>query len=245
GNFSDGLVKQDRAYVVAGEVPADGHYKEEMKPFWTNVHRAHSGFKGIVNSYESYENIQRFLFGNIKTEISLRNIQLNIEKEPGTKYFYDFEFMFSIRKTTVYLHRREQDPCENAIRLEYDKIPQELFLHTFFMNSGLKDPDSNFSHFLIKLRIVEHRVKEGFLWDHEYPERPIYNETAEVRIGDSDPANPGDEIEFRWLSDGEAWSRINPENGDYHFHFRQANAITAEIVIKAGPWPANELTVDE
>ncbi|HVO75687.1 MAG TPA: hypothetical protein VMT35_16770, partial [Ignavibacteriaceae bacterium] len=97
GNFSDGLVKQDRAYIVAGEVPADGHYKEEMKPFWTNVHRAHSGFKGIVNSYESYENIQRFLFGNIKTEISLRNIQLNIEKEPGTKYFYDFEFMFSIR----------------------------------------------------------------------------------------------------------------------------------------------------
>ncbi|MGE5859681.1 MAG: lipase family alpha/beta hydrolase [Ignavibacteria bacterium] len=245
GNFSDGLVKQDRAYIVAGQTPADGRYKEEMKPFWANVHRAHSGFKGIVNSYESYENIQRFLFGNIKTEISLRNIQLSIDKEPDTKYFYDFEFMFSIRKTNVYLHRREQEPCENAMRLEYDKIPNELFLHTFFMNSGLKDPGSNFSHFMIKLRIVEHRVKEGFLWDHEYPERQIYNETAEVRIGDSDPSNPGEEIEFRWLSDGDKWNRIKPDNGDYHFHFRKANAITAEIVIKAGAWPDYNLTRDE
>ncbi len=244
GNFSDGLVKQNRAYTVAGETPHDGKYKEEMKSFWANVHRAHSGHKGIVNSYESYENIQRFLFGNIKTEVSIRNIELSIDHEPDTRYFYDFEFLFSIRKTNVYLHRREQEPCENAMRLEHDKIPREIFLHTFFMNSGFKDPGSNFSHFMLKLRIVEHRVKEGFLWDHEYPERPIYNDTAEVRIGDSDPLNPGEEVEFRWLSDGEKWHRIKPDNEDYHFHFRKANAITAEIVIKAGVWPDVNLTKD-
>jgi hypothetical protein len=46
GNRSDGLVKQDNAFL-------EGAYT-------ANVHRAHSGTRGIVNSAESYANVQRF-----------------------------------------------------------------------------------------------------------------------------------------------------------------------------------------
>src|SRR5207249_10015904 len=118
--------------------------------------------------------------GNIKAEISLENIKLQTSIESETTYIYDFEFLLSIRKTSVYLHRRQQDPCENAIRLELRDIPKSLLLHTGFMNSKLKDEAEQFSQFSLKFRVVEHRVKDGFLWDHEYPERPIYNETLEV-----------------------------------------------------------------
>ncbi len=55
GSFSDGLVKQDHAYVVAGGRPPEGtEYPDDQRSFWANVHRAHSGNRGIVNSYESF-----------------------------------------------------------------------------------------------------------------------------------------------------------------------------------------------
>ncbi len=67
GNFSDGLVRQDCAYLVAGKPPdgkvgTEAPYSDDNRAFWANVHRAHSGYRGIVNSYESFENIHRFLF---------------------------------------------------------------------------------------------------------------------------------------------------------------------------------------
>lgn len=67
GGVSDGLVKQDRAYIVSGPRPKveATEYDDASRASWANVHRAHSGYRGIVNSYESYEkNIQRFLFGD-------------------------------------------------------------------------------------------------------------------------------------------------------------------------------------
>jgi len=248
GNFSDGLVKQDRAYVVGGEAPAaNAVYRDEQKCFWANVHRAHSGYRGIVNSYESYENIQRFLFGNIRAEMALDNLKINVVPEEGSRYFYDFEFLFAIRKSNAYLHRREQDPCENAMRFNLEDVPTRLPLHAGFLNSTLKDEGEAFSQFAFKFRIVEHRVKEGMLWDHEYPDRPIYNETLEIRVGDIDPLQPGVEVQYRWLSDGDAWTPVGPVNDEYRFHLRQAGSISdaTEVVIKVGSWPDQALTQDE
>ena len=42
-------------------------------------------------------------------------------------------------------------------------VPQSLALHTVFMNSHLKvDPHEPFSHFQLKLRVVEHRTKPQY-----------------------------------------------------------------------------------
>ena len=114
GKFSDGLVKQDHAYCVAGKPDTRGKYRSDQKPYWANVHRAHSGRRGIVNSYESFENIHRFLFGDTRAEICLENLHLGTAAARDTKYFYDLEFALSIRGMPVYLHRRQQTPCENA-----------------------------------------------------------------------------------------------------------------------------------
>ena len=246
GNHSDGLVKQDHAYLVAGpRPPKDQDYPDDRVCFWANVHRAHSGRRGIVNSYESFENIQRFLFGNIKAEIALENLAFTSPPEKGMSYFYDFEFLFSIRKTGVYLHQRQQNPCENAFRVMRDKMPASLPLHTAFLNSKMKDRGQKFSHFNLKLRVVEHRVKEGFLWDHEYPERPIYNETVEIRIGDTNPQEPGDEVQYRWLSDGDAWHDVEADDADvFPIPLRPAGTFNATLAVKAGKWPDPALTLD-
>jgi hypothetical protein len=238
GSFSDGLVKQDHAYIVAGPNPGKNvDYPNDRRSFWANVHRAHSGNRGIVNSYESYENIQRFLFGDTRAEISLDDVDITTSP-PREKdsYFYDFEFVFSIRKSGAYLHRRQQDPCENAIRYERGKIPSRLLLHTAFINSRLRDEGETFSHFGGKVRVIEHRVRDGFLWDHEYPERPIYNESIEVRVGDG-------QVFFHWLSEGDEWHEIQRSaTGEYRIPLRAAGALAGVLTIKPGLWPDPALT---
>src|SRR5687767_8633024 len=87
------------------------------EPIGPNAHRAHSGRRGIVNSFKTYENVRRFLFGDTKVEISLENVDLKVEAPPkNIKEFYDFEFSISVRGTGIFLHQRKQNPCENAIR---------------------------------------------------------------------------------------------------------------------------------
>jgi hypothetical protein len=226
GNHSDGLVKQNNAKL-------DGAY-------FANVHRAHSGYRGIVNSYESFENLRRFLFGNIRVEIALEDARIETEEVGGSRYFYDVEFLLSIRGSGVYLHRREQDPCENAMRFDRTDLHglKRLPLHTAFMNSQLKRDNDLFSHFLIKLRVLEHRVREGMLWDHDYPEKAIYNEMVEIRVGDADKQNPGNALEVRWLSEATdtKWQPVAGQDGVFRFDLRSAASFAGRLCITASSW---------
>jgi pimeloyl-ACP methyl ester carboxylesterase len=233
GDHSDGLVKQDRAYVLGA--------------FTARVHRAHSGYRGIVNSYESFENIRRFLFGNIKVGLRMEAIDVRTVVEPGYEYFYDFEFRLSVRNTGVYLHERRQDPCENAWRVDRPTLLKEpaIELHTGFMSSQLKtDQTTPFSHFLLQFGVIEHRTKPGILWDREYPERRIYSEAIEVRVGDADPTRPGDELQYRWLSDAtnaaqDDWVTVEPDDGGrFSIPLRKSDAFSAKLQITAEHWPA-------
>jgi hypothetical protein len=238
GNFSDGLVKQDRAYVVAGKPDVKGKYAKEQKSFWANVHRAHSGRRGIVNSYESFENVHRFLFGDVKAEVHLEKVQLGQPAEKHTKYFYDIEFALSIRGTPVYLHRRQQSPCENAIRYERDDLDQKtVLLHTLFMNTNLQTSSVPYSHFKLEFRINEHAVKKGFLWDKEYPAKTIYSEDLEVRVGDFDAKLPGAEVQYRWLSEGGDWLNAAKATDGFRIPLRAAGSVTANFLILASKWP--------
>jgi hypothetical protein len=248
GDFSDGLVKQDCAYLVAGERPpknadgSDSEYPDAQRAYWANVHRAHSGYRGLVNSYESFENLHRYLFGDIKADISLENIQINTPDSGNPRDFYDFEFLFSIRKLPLFLHRREQEPCENAMRRNRAEVTPNgrLFLHTAFMNSRLGDLNAS-SHFSFKIRVVEHRVKNHF-WDHDYPERAIYDETGEVVVNLTT-----NQVQYHWLSDmtdPEHWEPTQFANGRYSFPLRPAGSFSATLVIEASRWPDPTLTMD-
>lgn len=245
GNFSDGLVKQDRAYVVAGKPDARGKYTSEQKPFWANVHRAHSGRRGIVNSYESFENIHRFLFGDVKAEVYLEHVQLRRPAEKQTSYFYDLEFALSIRGTPLYLHRRQQQPCENAIRYSREDLEKKtVLLHTPFLNSHLRTTSAPYSHFKVEFQIREHAVKKGFLWDKEYPAKTIYAEDLEVRVGDFEEQLPGADVQYRWFSEGGPWRNADPAGDGFRIPLRAAGALTANFLIQAGDWPDDSVGDD-
>lgn len=246
GSFSDGLVKQDRAYIVSGPKPENGApYSEANTAYYANVHRAHSGIKGIVNSYETFENIQRFLFGDLGVRIALRDITIATPKLPDYEYFYDFEFALTIRGTGVYLHQRKQDPCENAVRVKREDIPtmKDLHLHTGFMNSKLKQPGEDGSHFIMKFSVLEYRTKPGWLWDTQYPSRTIYSESLEIKVMEDKGTDYGYAAAYSWQSDTETWQEFQSDGqGNFTIPLsvnsvlEEKASVTGKVTLSAFKW---------
>ena len=176
----------------------------------------------------------------------LENVDLQIAAPPpNIQEFYDIEFSLSVRGTGIFLHQRKQNPCENALRFERKAFPlRKVHLHTGFLDTKLRPGGAKFSRFLLAFRIAQHRVQDGFLFDQEYPERTIYSESMEVRVDlASGDRVAGPTIQYRWLSettnleDEQGWQLANATKGSFRFQFRQANTLTGELCIQAGPWP--------
>jgi pimeloyl-ACP methyl ester carboxylesterase len=228
GNHSDGLVKQDRAYIKGA--------------YWANVHRAHSGRRGIVNSFESYENVRRFLFGDTRVRMWLENVALGIKApEEGVTEFFDIEFSLSIRGTGVYLHQRKQNPCENAFRLERKKFPlKDLHIHTGFLDTSLRPKEDPYSQFLLTFKISQHQVKKGFLFETQFPERTIYSESMDVRVDLSGQSKSM--VDYRWLSetkdmsDKDNWLKAELVENIFRFPFRKSKTLTGTLCIEASKW---------
>ena len=139
--------------------------------------------------------------------------------------------------SNAFLHRRQQDPCENALRFKREDLPKTLVLHTAFMNSALKDDDKQrYSHFSMRFRVLERKVKKGTFWDNDDPERQIYSEGLEARIGEGQGADT--EVGYCWLSDAGDWQRAERfPDGTYRLRLRGAGSIEADLVVEPGWWP--------
>jgi hypothetical protein len=110
GPFSDGLVRTDNATVFDGD-EEKGTSRLAPRAF---VFRSHSGYYGIVNSEEGYQNLTRFLFGNIRIDGSLevRDITLPLDVEQArlagkqVRASYQFEVVGRVRGAHWDLSRR-------------------------------------------------------------------------------------------------------------------------------------------
>lgn len=119
GPMSDGLVMMENA-SVAGTPRAFAH-------------RSHSGHYGIVNSEEGYQNLRRFLFGQVRVDISLLVDEITlpkaIEDEVGdrrdrVRAAYNIEVSATLRGLNVYLNERRVAQ-ESALRRTYEQLVSE------------------------------------------------------------------------------------------------------------------------
>jgi len=147
GGMSDGLVQIKNAYV-------DG----SPRAF---VHRSHSGHYGIVNSEEGYQNLRRFLFGNVRVDafldiasISLpEKVQKKLDAGREVHASYHVETIGRVRGTRWDLHRRTVDE-ESASFVEYDRHVQgqrPVHLASIFLSNNA--------------RVVTNRASLGFSLD--------------------------------------------------------------------------------
>lgn len=136
GPMSDGLVRIKNAAV-------DG----TPRAF---VYRSHSGHYGIVNSEEGYQNLERFLFGNVRVDGILEVKELTLpprvarahEKGKRIRASYHFETVVRVRGARYDLHRRVFDEG-SAILRTFDEMlrpaagvnPRHPHLFSVFLSS--------------------------------------------------------------------------------------------------------------
>lgn len=110
GDRSDGLVRIENATTHG--LAADGTRVESPRAY---IHRSHSGHYGIVNSEEGYQNLTRFLFGNLRAdgildidELTLpQEVQKALEAGKSVRASYQFEVAVSARGCQWQMTRRE------------------------------------------------------------------------------------------------------------------------------------------
>ena len=216
GNGSDGLVKIQNASVWG--VKANGDISQPCATAF--VYRAHSGYFGIVNSEESYQNLTRFLFGDLRIDIwfDIDEVQVPDELRADdlkgkVDALYQFELAVSPRGKPWSLTRRKAEEDSPACRRHRDlrtgKSSKRVYLSTSFLSSSAKvegrdDPTSPFN-FRIALGIrVPDYIKDRTFWvDGHFEGGYLFQDGLTLSIARPDPATPNGKwsVSYDWERD--------------------------------------------
>jgi pimeloyl-ACP methyl ester carboxylesterase len=189
GPKSDGLVQVDSAYIPGAR--------------FAFVHRSHSGRFGMVNSEEGYQNLRRFLFGDLEVTADL--IDYKLPGEPDPDITWQAETRLSVRGLPIVMH--EQLAAHHCpIQLEWpetsDTADKPVPLVTTFLQTRERPPDTPKLRYVLQLRILSLRERDGiFSFRHHLEQSADFDDAL---IVDVEP--PGEDRQFprawgRWASD--------------------------------------------
>ena len=165
GSMSDGLVQIRNAAVL--NTPR------------AMVHRSHSGHYGIVNSEEGYQNLRRFLFGNVRVDVTLEIDDITLpaavqkEKDKGhqVRASYHAETVVRVRGARWDLHRRTSRD-ESAYFIPYKRIEEKrpVYLYTGYLLKQARVKKRGPLGFSFDLRVLvpEYEVDRDWRLDQHY-----------------------------------------------------------------------------
>lgn len=187
GEMSDGLVKIENA-TVSGAPRAF-------------VHRSHSGPYGIVNSEEGYQNLTRFLFGDVKVQCTLEAEELPLppsverahEREnKDIRSSYYFEATVSPRGAITYTLSERTKDTYSAILRKFDDMfrlekanrsaPRWPVLFSVFLDTG-KITHGSTVVFSVDLAVstTGYEIDEKFRLNRHIPGEYLFRDTVIVR----------------------------------------------------------------
>jgi hypothetical protein len=146
GARSDGLVQIDNAYVKGAHRAM--------------VHRSHSGRFGIVNSEEGYQNLRRFLFGDLQVKVDL--VGLDVQGSEADDVVWQLEAALSIRGLPVLVHEQSAAhfcPVQIERRRREDTAERPVPLLTTFLSS--RHSETGTLRHALKLRLISIRERDG------------------------------------------------------------------------------------
>lgn len=187
GPTSDGLVMMKNA-AAAGTPRAFAH-------------RSHSGHYGIVNSEEGYQNLRRFLFGDVRVDIWLEVDEITLPqpvqelKDAGKKIRanYNIDVAAKTRNAGYHLNERRVSH-ESAIRRGYDEMVKQkkpIYLFSGYLLGGKKAKSADVTDTALAFAVnigVEvplFEVDNRWWFDEHFEGERLLAETVtfEVRIG--------------------------------------------------------------
>jgi hypothetical protein len=155
GAHSDGLVQIENAYVRG----APRAY----------AHRSHSGRYGIVNSEEGYQNLERFLFGDMRVHLELDRLDalrasLAARARAGRAdgVFHHLDATVAVRGLPALMHN-QQIQHNSAIPVEYRKLKdgEPIPLFTVFLLSDNRPDTEDYCRYSLRLRLQPVDLREG------------------------------------------------------------------------------------
>lgn len=211
GHGSDGLVRIENAVVCGFRGAAES--SPTAKAF---VYRAHSGYFGIVNSEEAYQNLTRFLFGDYRVDIwvDLDDFVLpeGVERAAVGREvdaLYQIEVLASPRGKLWYLTRRIAEEDSVACLRHKDWVaaraagrPVELHVSTVFLaRRAMVRPDRKSLAYSLTLgiRVPDYEVDRKLWIDDHFEGGYLFRDTATVEA-----FLPDGEPEWRFVYD---WQR--------------------------------------
>jgi hypothetical protein len=209
GHGSDGLVAIENASVW-GRTPS-GEVSEPTATAYT--FRSHSGWFGIVNSEEAYQNLKRFLFGDLRVDIWVDIQKDSVRLPPGLEGqkvdgLYQFEILTAPRGKRWYLSRRvaEEDSvaCLRHTELMASKRPTTgIYLSTVFLSDISKvDPLDPFLTYGLTfgVRVPDYEVENRLWFNSHYEGAYLFRDALAVAI--KPPVNDSGEwsVKCDWLS---------------------------------------------
>jgi len=181
GHGSDGLVRIENATLKG--LKASGEPGTPCAKAF--AYRAHSGFFGIVNSEEAYQNLTRFLFGDVRVDIwvDVEAICLPTEvqaaEDAGRKVnaLYQFEVLASPRGKLWFLTRRtaEEDSVACITHSDWVAAPKKngsQYLSTVFLSKRARvNPRRRSLAYSLSLgvRVPDYEI-DRMLWINEHYE---------------------------------------------------------------------------
>lgn len=159
------------------------------------VHRSHSGHYGIVNSEEGYQNLRRFLFGQVRVDVFLvaneitlpPPLQEQLDKGRQLRASYHIETGVRVRGATYYLHERRVDQS-SAILADYDKLlkrhdPIYLFSGYLYRAAKTAVPDTALAFALsVGIQVPTYEIDRRFWFNDHFEGGYLLNETLTFHV---------------------------------------------------------------
>jgi len=212
GHGSDGLVLIENASLWSRD---DAELDRPVGSAYT--FRSHSGYFGIVNSEEAYQNLVRFLFGDIRVDLwfDVEKVQLPHEleeKQSKVDAVYQVELLASPRGKRWYLSRRiaeEDSPaCRTHKELKTDGASpaKEIYLSTVFLANrskvDAKRPGLSYA-MTLGVRVPDYQVDNKFWLDGHYEGSSLYRDTLVLDMIPPPPGAATDkwDVRYGWQSE--------------------------------------------
>ncbi len=211
GHGSDGLVRIENATTKG--LKANGQLGESCAKAFT--YRAHSGFFGIVNSEEGYQNLARFLFGDVRADIHvdfdeiLLPAKVAAAQAGGAKVgaLYQVELLASPRGKLWYLTRRvaEEDSVACLSHADWMRAPKKegrLYLSTVFLSNRARVNEGRPSlaySVTLGVRAPDYEIEKKLWFDQHYEGSYLFRDSVVVELVPPQNDPDGDwQVQYAW-----------------------------------------------
>jgi pimeloyl-ACP methyl ester carboxylesterase len=171
GAKSDGLVQIENAYVPGAR--------------FAFVHRSHSGRYGIVNSEEGYQNLRRFLLGDL--EVTAELVGLDLPGRRDDAVVWQAEVELAVRGLPVLMHQQvAAHHCPIVLEQPADETDRPHPLVTTFLiaDPELRPKAAEQARYTLHLRLFSLRQPRGIFDFRDHLEQTAdLDDTLVVDIG--------------------------------------------------------------